>query len=1381
MLQRRPSQPDPTFAPSRIVLASLLLLCALPPLAGQELDEDEETARPPGLIARFEAQDRAVTGQSADLAFDWAGQAPDLRLPAGEFTAEWHGHLQVRSPGEYRFHAYLLGEIRVEVAGMEALNGSRDEPAWLDGPPLRLEFGEHPLRVRFRKVADQARLFFCWSSDSFDREPVPSHVLFADAGAEAAAAAAIERGKSQFQSLRCQRCHPREGDPPVPAAPSLARAGRDIDPRWLSTWLHDPASLSATSRMPVFGFSPAEAEEIAAFLQSVATGEANRAAEWQATSEDRRLGRKLFTSLGCLACHRHGELGQDADWGGGDLTQLGRKRTAGWVFQWLKASDRAGEKPDSARRMPVFRLSDAEAKQLAGFLVDPSPPGPVRRPASASAAARGRKLVEAARCAACHEIPGVAAPPTVKLADTSSTESCLSPQPDRAAFRPAYSRVDADAIRAWLASCPPKLSAESSFERGRRLLVQKGCISCHPRDGGAGLGEVAAGVARLESDWTGQSEALVPPSLSAVGDKLHDAALKTAARGDREAVRMPWLSVRMPRYAHSPQDEEVLLAYLIAHDRIPPREGSAPAAPPADSAHLLAGHTLVGGRGFSCVACHRVGSFEPRNVALGTRGSDLLRIGERMRKDFFLRWVKSPIRIVTDMEMPSYERPVEGILAGSLPAQREALWAALNDPQFQAPLDVSVVEQMWTLHEGDRPRILRDVFTLPGQPDAYVPRAFAVGFPNRHNVLFDLDTFRVRQWWLGDFARQRAQGKSWFWDAAGVPVVTGLGSRPEIVLRHSDGAILLPQVDRGTNGRLRAYAAREDRIDLQYALTFRVADKPVAIDVDERWSPLNGKNGGGWSRRIAVAQPPQEHQAFFIVPSFTRRVGIPSVSTADRRVQIDLPNAAAVEAISLTANGIDVAFVVNAPPPPAALPPPPAVVAEAVAIDTVPGYDGIRLPLPRSIMPTAFGWTADGALAVSSLKGEIYLLRDKDGDGLEETLEVFEDGLAAPFGLLGDGSSLLVAHKPEVLRLRDTDGDARADVREVVATGWGYGADYHDWTCGIVRDAMGRLYVGLGSDYAQAKRPRESALWRGKVLQIGSRGEITPVGHGFRYPTGLAIDAAGRIFISDNQGVQNTFNEINLLVPGGHYGVPSLLDDPQAGPVLPPALAVPHPWTRSVNGIFFLPHEGPGAKVLAPFAGHGIGCEYDARFLIRFTIDQVGDTVQGAVYPFSRPAVPEGTPNFEGTICGTVSPRGDIYIGCMHDSGWLGGPNVGSIVRLRPNSRVPVGLKTIRAVPGGLVLEFTAPVDATAAADSGKYSLSGCTRVWQGTYATPDSNRHTVPVQQASVAADGRSVRLQAALKAGHVYEVTCGDVGPPHQKTLWPATGHYTAHKLPE
>ncbi|MCY2966061.1 MAG: PQQ-dependent sugar dehydrogenase, partial [Planctomycetota bacterium] len=134
------------------------------------------------------------------------------------------------------------------------------------------------------------------------------------------------------------------------------------------------------------------------------------------------------------------------------------------------------------------------------------------------------------------------------------------------------------------------------------------------------------------------------------------------------------------------------------------------------------------------------------------------------------------------------------------------------------------------------------------------------------------------------------------------------------------------------------------------------------------------------------------------------------------------------------------------------------------------------------------------------------------------------------------------------------DGDGRADVRTVIADGWGYTDDYHDWTTGIVRDSAGRLYIGLGSDYAKAGRTSDQGRLRGKVVRVERDGSLTVLGHEFRYPTGLAITSDDQVFVSDNQGVQNPFNEINHLVDGARYGVPSLFEEHHTEPPRPPAL-----------------------------------------------------------------------------------------------------------------------------------------------------------------------------------------------------------------------------------
>src|SRR5690606_17448430 len=88
-------------------------------------------------------------------------------------------------------------------------------------------------------------------------------------------------------------------------------------------------------------------------------------------------------------------------------------------------------------------------------------------------------------------------------------------------------------------------------------------------------------------------------------------------------------------------------------------------------------------------------------------------------------------------------------------------------------------------------------------------------------------------------------------------------------------------------------------------------------------------------------------------------------------------------------------------------------------------------------------------------------------------------------------------------------------------------------------------------------------------------------------------------------------------------------------PITHPAINIPHPWTRSVNGIGFLTPAADG-RDFGPFTGHLVGCEYDTRRLIRMSLEKVGDVYQGAAYPLSLYEV-EG-PTLLGPVACAVSP-----------------------------------------------------------------------------------------------------------------------------------------------
>jgi glucose/arabinose dehydrogenase len=433
---------------------------------------------------------------------------------------------------------------------------------------------------------------------------------------------------------------------------------------------------------------------------------------------------------------------------------------------------------------------------------------------------------------------------------------------------------------------------------------------------------------------------------------------------------------------------------------------------------------------------------------------------------------------------------------------------------------------------------------------------------------------------------------------------------------------------------------------------------------------------------------------------------------------------------------------------------------------------------------------------VASLKGRVLKVNDADADGLGDAFEVMSDDLPAPYGLVVNADSVDVLCKTSLIRLTQSDAAGEENSpydQTVVADGWGYTSDYHDWAVGLKRDTEGGYYMALPCQ--QDERSEAAAQLRGHALKLipyqstqSPRAfRIETIAAGLRFPMGLALNSSGDLFATDNQGNYNPFNELNHLQFGKRYGFinkqeakPSFAPDFES-----PAVNLPHPWTRSVNGLCFL--ETPQAmrlkgkeNIFGAFEGDLIGCEYNGLSLIRMTLQKVAGQFQGAAYMFTRmPATGEAT--FEGPVTCEVSPDGGLFVGSIHDSGWGGGQNTGSIVRLRPVGELPLGIDEVRATATGFEIAFTQPVDAARAIKSDSYSIRSYRRISTPAYGGDDQDNRSEPVRELGISRDLKTVTLQLNnnLQAGYVYEINVGSVGP-GEAAIFPSQAHYTLRAVP-
>ncbi|HWB09937.1 MAG TPA: c-type cytochrome [Pirellulales bacterium] len=1377
-----------------ILLSASLLALGTRSFAAEDDEEEEEPQLLPGLVARYSTADAECVRRDDALQFVWRDRSPDERLRPGDFSARWEGQLLVVSPGKHRFYVYAVGEVSLTIDGRRIVAGSSQMAQWFDSATVDLEFGHHKIAFSFRKTSDQSRLGLYWSGPQFDLEPMPGRLLFHEPSNDPDDR--FERGAELWRALRCGNCHPQVAGPAGLPSPSLVDLSGNLSRAWLVGWLRAGSGLTdrdlevsdlgvGARRMPHFGLDESDANTVADYLLSAEPSERSEPNE---AGGDAVRGRRLFLTLGCLACHQVGDLGASGLFGGGDLAHVAEKRPADFFARWL--ADPAKINP--ANRMPVFRLSNEERSDMSAWLATlGTPAAPENERSGVIDSGRGRAVIESLRCRACHAVPGLkSAPASVAIRESwENRPTCLDRPDVKNGGRPGYrlSPVQREALTAYLTAVQ---RGSPASDDGRFVLKERNCLGCHARDGGEGIAAKFAVLVERQPELAPLLPTLAPPSLTAVGDKLHDEALANAVSLRNPPLR-PWLAVRMPRFNLSAEELAALTGHLATIDRIPDRpspEAKNDPRPPGDKSLAAAGGRLVTSAGFGCTSCHNIGRWEPTNVALAARGTDLSLVGKRIRRAWFDRWVRNPARIVPRMEMPAIQIPLRGALGDKLDEQLAAVWHVLNAPGFNPP---AVGPVRVARHSGDDgpPVVITDVVETSKRA---IVRPVMIGLKNRHNVLFDLGANCLAAWWLGDTAWQQTRGKSWLWEPAGTNLLSDAEPPgPELELLAGERAIASVPIAGSSLADLDWFSNEADSVAFGYRLKFADQTGTIIVRVVERFEPLDGE-AKGLRRRWEIAGVPAGTRVRLRLPAdgpnFRLRVDSPLASEreADGSRWLFLPT------VEGAASVYEVSYLARVDVTPAAAAP--FSQAETlVRLSVVPGYDATRLPLSRSEMPTGLSWREDGTLVFCSLKGGIWLAKDTDADGLEDRLQLVADGLAAPYGLACRDDAIDVAAKFGVVRLSRFDTDGRARRADVVASGWGYTADYHDWTIGLPRDGQGNYYVGLPCQ--QDNRPTEEAHLRGTVVKLLPRAptpesprlfDLDLVAAGVRFPMGLAIDRNGEAFFTDNQGNYNPFNELNHVRRGARYGFINKLEAKPGfqPPFDEPAVAVPHPWTRSVNGICFLytPHaalERSGRPVFGPFEGHLVGCEFDTRRLIRMSLEKIGETYQGAAYPFSvEPA--SGEPTFEGPVVADVSPKGDIYVGNLRDSGWGGGQNTGSIVRLRPNGTLPVGIAEVHALADGFAIDFTAPVDGARAANRDNYSVTSYRRVTTPAYGGPDVDRESESIADIAPSSDSRRVVLRLRrMRAGFVYELRLKNLAGSDQP-FFPAEAHYTLKIVP-
>ena len=473
----------------------------------------------------------------------------------------------------------------------------------------------------------------------------------------------LNLGRTMLTRYGCVHCHAitRPDGSKLLATdhpPSLAHIADKTTRDWIYSWLKDPQAFSASTTMPNYKLSDADASDISAFLVSTSTTHAGDTAALEtkpAANADPSAGPSLYGESFCASCHAVQNAAGNIVGGdlGPELTRIGNKAKPEWLAAWL-------ENPrtyDATTPMPQYRFTPQQITTLVAFLEAKTDSdygsGVHLDAASPQQIAHGRKLIVELGCAACHEINGVQKPenfapelstigskPLTQIVFLPGMEHTMSSYivakiHEPHAFGPsvkmpqfALTASQTDALTTALLALtnrshaiPDSLRVAATPETNYRpaghagkLVNDLACFSCH-RFNGRG-GDMA-------------------PDLSWEGSSVQSQWL-TSFLHNPNTLR-PSLIRRMPRFNLSDSDNKELTDYILTVYQSPSIDPDFTVTPGNDAATVEHGRQLFYSK-YACQACHIVDTKTDK----GYIGPTLTAVGSRLTPAWVYAWLRDP-------------------------------------------------------------------------------------------------------------------------------------------------------------------------------------------------------------------------------------------------------------------------------------------------------------------------------------------------------------------------------------------------------------------------------------------------------------------------------------------------------------------------------------------------------------------------------------------------------------------------------------------------------------------------------------------------------------------------------------------------------------------
>jgi mono/diheme cytochrome c family protein len=454
-------------------------------------------------------------------------------------------------------------------------------------------------------------------------------------------------------------------------APLLANLSDRVTPKWLVNWLLHPQAMRTHTTMPrlLHGeTAQTDATNIAAYLLADEPNSQDSDAQTDLSAAAKK-GMVVYEDRGCIACHRFSAPETEDEFDRLSFHFIAEKYRPGALANFL-ADPR---KHYQWSRMPVVPLSPEEAQQLEAY-IRKNVKGEIAEVSLAAAdAAAGKTSFTRLGCVQCHktasENPSVAptAKPWLELSKGCLSDGEIRNSPD---FK--FTDDQRTAIGTLLQTDGNSLKQSVSTEFTQRQVANLSCIACHQRDND----DADYPYVLLEFGERGLAPDAVP-SLTWVGEKLQPQWVEQLILGKLAYRPRPHFRTRMPAFPARGKQLTVGLTHQHGFGfEEDPR-------PQHDEKLAAIGKQVAAMQtGLACHRCHAIG--DKQAVApMEARSTNLTYATNRLRHEFYLRWMTDPLRIDPATKMIKFAQDgkktgLESHYDGDAEKQFKAVWHYLE-------------------------------------------------------------------------------------------------------------------------------------------------------------------------------------------------------------------------------------------------------------------------------------------------------------------------------------------------------------------------------------------------------------------------------------------------------------------------------------------------------------------------------------------------------------------------------------------------------------------------------------------------------------------------------------------------------------------------------